>query len=63
MIKRESYIEIHDIKYFKEDIEKMDKEQLKTFCSFIEKENHLNWIQDIVKEEYKYIIDNILFKL
>lgn len=59
---RERYIEIHDKKYFKEDIGKMDKIQIKDVCSFLDKESDLLFVQKHRNEDYQYIIDNLLFK-
>lgn len=57
----ERFIEIHETKYFKNDIEKMNRDQIKTLCSFLDKEGDLRFVQSHCDEGFAYIIDNILF--
>lgn len=62
-MRRERFVEIHDTKYFKSDIENMTVEQVHMVCGFIETEPDLRWVQFHCIEEAKFIIDNILIKL
>ena len=59
----EKSITIHDIKYFKEDINIASKEEIKAICSFLSKETELLWVQKHCGDNYKHLIDNILFSL
>jgi hypothetical protein len=56
-------IEIDGTKIFKEDIERMDKQQISMVCSHLDKESDLRFVQAHCNENYSYIIDNIFFKL
>lgn len=53
-------VEVDDQKFFKEDIEKMDKEQVKMLCSFLGKESDLRFVQSHCNESFSYLIDNII---
>lgn len=57
------HIQIDGSRLFKEDIGNMDKEQIKTLCSFLDKEGDLRFVQAYCNENYSYLIDSILFKL
>jgi hypothetical protein len=62
-MKMERFIEVDGLRVFKEDIEGMDKDQIITLCSFVDNERDLRFIQDFCQEEYRYIIDNLIFKV
>lgn len=62
-MKYQRYIEIEDEKYFQSDIENMSNEEIRMICSFLEKENELDWVQLHCHEGAKHIIDNIKYKL
>lgn len=59
----ERFIVIHDVKYFKEDINNASLEQIKGLVSFLDKESDLSWVQSCCSEGTKHIIDNIFNKL
>lgn len=56
-------IEIDGTIISKEDIERMDKQQISMVCSFLDKESDLRFVQQHCNENYSHIVDNILFKL
>lgn len=62
MLKTETYLEVHDSKYFKADIQHMDSTQLKGLCSFLE-EKELLWVKSHLEDDKQHIIDNILYKI
>jgi len=62
MLRTDTFLEVHETKYFKSDIQLMDIPQLKTLCSFLE-ERELEWVRNIVDEDKKYVIENILYKI
>lgn len=45
-----------------EQIQKSNKEEIKMICGFIENETQILFIQNYVKEEFRHIVDKILFK-
>lgn len=61
LIKR--FIMIDEVDVFIEDIQKMDKEQIKTITSFVDNERDLNFIRTNCNEDFHHIIDNLLYKL
>lgn len=62
MLKTATYVEVHDTKYFKEDIQSMDVTQLKMLCSFLD-ERELNWVKAQIDEDKQYVVENILYKI